>query len=331
MKSLLAPRHAVIAAVVLLLLALPAYTQLTGNAFLVTLFTRIVILAMAATSLNLILGYGGMVSFGHSVYLGIGGYAVGILAVEGVRSGFVQWPVGIAVCALFALIVGALSLRTRGVYFIMITLAFAQLVYYFGVGLDRYGADDGLSIAQRSSFAGLIDLSNRAVFYYLCLALLLGTIFLTSRLVNSRFGMVLQGARSNERRMRAIGFPTFRYRLTAFVISGALCGLAGALLANHTGFISPATMHWTRSGDLIVMVVLGGMASLFGPLMGAVALLSLEEALPVLIRAAASPLGAETAVRMAEYWQIVLGPLFLLVVLFARGGIDGVLRGAQRA
>jgi branched-chain amino acid transport system permease protein len=331
MKSLLAPRHAVIAVVVLLLLALPAYTQLTGNAFLVTLFTRIVILAMAATSLNLILGYGGMASFGHSVYLGIGGYAVGILAVEGVRSGFAQWPVGIAVCALFALIVGALSLRTRGVYFIMITLAFAQLVYYFGVGLDRYGADDGLSIAQRSSFAGLIDLSNRAVFYYLCLALLLGTIFLTSRLVNSRFGMVLQGARSNERRMRAIGFPTFRYRLTAFVISGALCGLAGALLANHTGFISPATMHWTRSGDLIVMVVLGGMASLFGPLMGAVALLSLEEALPVLIRAAASPLGADTAVRMAEYWQIVLGPLFLLVVLFARGGIDGVLRGAQRA
>jgi branched-chain amino acid transport system permease protein len=331
MKSLLRPRNAVIAAVVLLLLALPVYTQLTGNAFLVTLFTRIVILAMAATSLNLILGYGGMVSFGHSVYLGIGGYAVGILAVEGVRSGFVQWPVGIAVCALFALIVGALSLRTRGVYFIMITLAFAQLVYYFGVGLDRYGADDGLSIAQRSSFAGLIDLSNRAVFYYLCLALLLGTIFLTSRLVNSRFGMVLQGARSNDRRMRAIGFPTFRYRLTAFVISGALCGLAGALLANHTGFISPATMHWTRSGDLIVMVVLGGMASLFGPLMGAVALLSLEEALPGLIRAAASPLGADTAVRMAEYWQIVLGPLFLLVVLFARGGIDGVLRGAQRA
>jgi branched-chain amino acid transport system permease protein len=331
MKSLLRPRNAVIAAVVLLLLALPVYTQLTGNAFLVTLFTRIVILAMAATSLNLILGYGGMVSFGHSVYLGIGGYAVGILAVEGVRSGFVQWPVGIAVCALFALIVGALSLRTRGVYFIMITLAFAQLVYYFGVGLDRYGADDGLSIAQTSSFAGLIDLSNRVVFYYLCLALLLGTIFLTSRIVNSRFGMVLQGARSNDRRMRAIGFPTFRYRLTAFVISGALCGLAGALLANHTGFISPATMHWTRSGDLIVMVVLGGMASLFGPLMGAVALLSLEEALPGLIRAAASPLGADTAVRMAEYWQIVLGPLFLLVVLFARGGIDGVLRGAQRA
>jgi branched-chain amino acid transport system permease protein len=331
MSVLLVPRNLVIAAVVLLLAFLPLYASLTGNAFLVTLFTRISILALAATSLNLILGYGGMVSFGHSVYLGIGGYAVGIFTFEGVRSGFVQWPVGIAVCALFALIVGALSLRTRGVYFVMITLAFAQLIYYFGVGLDRYGGDDGLSIPQRSSFAGLIDLSNRVLFYYLCLALLLGTIYLTSRLVNSRFGLVLQGARSNERRMRAIGFPTFRYRLTAFVISGALCGLAGALLANHTGFISPATMHWTRSGDLIVMVVLGGMASLFGPLLGAVALLTLEEALPVLIRAVASPLFGDAAVRMAEYWPIVLGPLFLLVVLFARGGIDGLLRGARRA
>jgi branched-chain amino acid transport system permease protein len=285
---------------------------------------------MAATTLNLILGYGGMVSFGHAVYLGIGGYAVGILAYEGVLSGFVQWPVAILVSALFALIVGALSLRTRGVYFIMITLAFAQLVYYFGVGLDRYGADDGLSIRQRSQFAGLLDLTNRTQFYYLCFVLLLATIYLTWRLVNSRFGMVIQGARSNDRRMRAIGFPTFRYRLTAFVIAGATCGLAGALLANHTGFISPATMHWTRSGDLIVMVVLGGMASSFGPLIGALVLLSLEEALPIVIRAVASPLFGDVAVRMAEYWQIVLGPMFLLVVLFARGGIDGLLVGGRR-
>jgi branched-chain amino acid transport system permease protein len=279
----------------------------------------------------LILGYGGMVSFGHAVYLGIGGYAVGILAYEGVTSGFVQWPIAILVSALFALLVGALSLRTRGVYFIMITLAFAQLVYYFGVGLDRYGADDGLSIRRRSQFADLINLSDRTQFYYLCFALLLATIYLTWRLVNSRFGMVIQGARSNDRRMRAIGFPTFRYRLTAFVIAGAICGLAGALLANHTGFISPATMHWTRSGDLIVMVVLGGMGSSFGPLIGAVALLSLEEALPVVIRALASPVFGDVAVRMAEYWQIVLGPLFLLVVIFARGGIDGLLAGARRA
>jgi len=330
MIALLTPRNVVVAFLLLLLGAVPIYAAWTGNAFLVTLFTRIVILGMAATTLNLILGYGGMVSFGHAVYLGIGGYAVGILAYEGVTSGFVQWPLAIVVSALFALIVGALSLRTRGVYFIMITLAFAQLLYYFGVGLDRYGADDGLSIRQRSQFAGLVNLSDRTLFYYLCLALLLVTIYLTWRLVNSRFGMVIQGSRSNDRRMRAIGFPTFRYRLTAFVIAGAICGLAGALLANHTGFISPATMHWTRSGDLIVMVVLGGMASSFGPLIGALVLLSLEEALPIVIRAAAFPVFGDAAVRMAEYWQIVLGPLFLLVVLFARGGIDGLLAGARR-
>jgi branched-chain amino acid transport system permease protein len=330
MKGLLTPRNVVVAVLLLLLAAVPVYAAWAGNAFLVTLFTRIVILGMAATTLNLILGYGGMVSFGHAVYLGIGGYAVGILAYEGVLSGFVQWPVAILVSALFALIVGALSLRTRGVYFIMITLAFAQLVYYFGVGLDRYGADDGLSIRQRSQFDGLLDLTNRTQFYYLCFVLLLATIYLTWRLVNSRFGMVIQGARSNDRRMRAIGFPTFRYRLTAFVIAGATCGLAGALLANHTGFISPATMHWTRSGDLIVMVVLGGMASSFGPLIGALVLLSLEEALPILIRTVASPLFGDAAVRMAEYWQIVLGPMFLLVVLFARGGIDGLLVGLRR-
>jgi branched-chain amino acid transport system permease protein len=330
MTAALTPRNVVIAVLMLLLAAVPVYAAVTANTFLVTLFTRVIILGMAATSLNLILGYGGMVSFGHAVYLGIGGYAVGILAQEGVSSGFVQWPVAILVSALFALLVGALSLRTRGVYFIMITLAFAQLVYYFGVGLDRYGADDGLTIRSRSQFAGLLNLSDRTQFYYLCLVLLVVTIYLIARLVNSRFGMVIQGARSNDRRMRAIGFATFRYRLTAFVIAGAICGLAGALLANHTGFISPATMHWTRSGDLIVMVVLGGMASAFGPLIGAVALLSLEEALPVLIRVSASPLFGDAALRMAEYWQIVLGPLFLLVVLFARGGIEGLLAGARR-
>jgi branched-chain amino acid transport system permease protein len=148
--------------------------------------------------------------------------------------------------------------------------------------------------------------------------------------VNSRFGLVIQGSRSNDRRMQAIGFPTYRYRLLAFVVSGTICGLAGVLLANHTEFVSPAMMHWTRSGDLIVMVVLGGMASSFGPLIGAITLLALEEALPVVIRIAASPLFGDAATRISEYWQIVLGPLFLLVVLFARGGIDGLLSGARR-
>jgi branched-chain amino acid transport system permease protein len=307
-------RNIFIAALIAFLLALPVYTGLSGNGFLLTLFTRILILAMAATSLNLIMGFGGMVSFGHAAYLGVGGYVVGILAYEGFSSGFLQWPLAILISALFGLVIGALSLRTRGVYFIMITLAFAQMIYYVGVSLNRYGADDGLTIYRRSQFAGLLDLSNRPLFYYLCLALLLATIYLVWRLTNSRFGMVIRGARSNDRRMRSIGFPTFRYRLVCFVIAGALCGLAGALLANFTNFISPAMMHWTRSGDLIVMVVLGGMGSVFGPAIGAVALLLLEEVLS----------------RITEYWQIILGPLLLAVVLFARGGIYGMLARVDR-
>jgi branched-chain amino acid transport system permease protein len=312
MSALLTPRNSVIALLLLVLALVPVYAATTGNAFAVTLFTRIVILALAATSLNLILGYGGMVSFGHAVYVGVGGYAVGILTQEGFGSGFLQWPVALAASALLALVLGALSVRTRGVYFIMITLGFAQVLYYIAVGLDRYGGDDGLTIYNRSEFAGLLNLSDKTTFYYVCLALLIGTIFLVFRIVHSRFGMVIRGARSNDRRMRALGFPTLRYRLVCFVIAGTLCGLAGVLLANHTEFVSPAMMHWTRSGDLIVMVVLGGMGAPFGPLIGAVALLVLEEALS----------------GLTEYWQMLLGPLLLLVVLFARGGIDGLLASA---
>src|SRR5476651_2368707 len=222
-----------IATVVLLaaLLLLPLYSGLTGNRFLITLFTRIVILALAASSLNLILGYGGMMSFGHAAYLGIGGYAVGMLAHEGIVSGFVQWPVALLASALFALVIGALSLRTRGVYFIMITLAFAQMAYYMVSGLARYGGDDGLTIYKRSDFGGIVNLSNRVQFYYLCLGCLFGGIYLIWRIVNSRFGMVVQGLRSNEARMQAVGFPATRYRLVCFVIAGTTCGLSGALLA----------------------------------------------------------------------------------------------------
>ena len=296
-------------ALLVALILLPIYVEATGSRFLLTLFTRIVILAIAAVSLNLILGYGGMMSFGHAAYLGIGGYAVGILSFEGVSSGFVQWPVALAVSALFALVIGALSLRTRGVYFIMITLAFAQMTYYIVAGLARYGGDDGLTLQKRSQFIAPVNLSNKVQFYYICLALLCASIYLVWHIVNSRFGLAVRGARSNDTRMRAIGFPTYRYKLTCFVIAGTLCGLAGALIANHTDFVSPAMMYWTRSGDLIIMVVLGGMGSIFGPLFGTVALLVLEEVLS----------------GITEYWQIILGPLLLLVVLFARGGIDGLL------
>jgi branched-chain amino acid transport system permease protein len=302
-------RNVAIAVLLLALVLLPVYVELGGSRFLLTLFTRILILAMAAVSLNLILGYGGMMSFGHAAYIGIGGYAVGMLAHEGIYTGFVQWPVALAASALFALVIGALSLRTRGVYFIMITLAFAQMAYYVVAGLARYGGDDGLTIYKRSQFFEPLNLSSKVQFYYLCVALLYASIYLVWRIVNSRFGLVIQGARSNDTRMRAIGFPTYRYKLVCFVISGTLCGLAGALLANHTDFVSPAMMYWTRSGDLIIMVVLGGMGSVIGPVFGAVALLVLEEVLS----------------GITEYWQIILGPLLLLVVLFARGGIDGLL------
>ena len=323
-------RNIVIVGMLAALVLLPLYASFADDRFALTLFTRIVILALAAVSLNLMLGYGGMVSFGHAAYLGIGGYAVGMLSFEGVGSGFIQWPVALFASALFALVVGALCLRTRGVYFIMITLAFAQMAYYIAAGLARYGGDDGLTIQKRSDFGGLINLSSKTQFYYLCLALLFGSIYLVWRLVNSRFGMALQGARSNDARMRAIGFPTYRYKLVCIVIAGTMCGLAGILLANNTDFVSPALMFWTRSGDLIVMVVLGGMGSLFGPLFGAIALLVLEEALPFLIKLGGTPFLGSAAVQASEYWPIVLGPMLLLVVLFARGGIDGLLKKVGR-
>ena len=332
MTSRLNIRNCVIVVLLLALALVPVYAALSGNTFPMSFSAGVIIQAMAAVSLNLIMGFGGMVSFGHAAYLGIGGYVVGILAKEGVGSGLVQWPLALVLSGLFALSVGALSLRTRGIYFIMITLAFTQMLYYVANALDRYGGDDGLTIQRRSEF-GLVDLSSRTIFYYLCLALLLVTVYVVWRLVNSRFGLVIQGARSNDRRMNAIGFPTFHYKLVCFVIAGVICGLSGVLLANHTSFISPALMHWTRSGDLIVMTVLGGMGSVFGPVFGAVAFLMLEQILPPLIRPMASLFTIATGIdvsRAPEYWQIPLGPLILLVVLFARGGIDGVLAGMRR-
>jgi len=296
------------------LVLLPLYSQLSGNVFILTLFTRIVILALAAASLNLIMGFGGMMSFGHAAYLGIGGYAVGMLAQEGVGSGWIQFPVALAASATYALVIGALSLRTRGVYFIMITLAFAQMAYYVASGLARYGGDDGLTVYKRSDFSGLVNLGNRTQFYYLCLACLFAVLILIWRIVNSRFGLVVQGLRSNEQRLQAIGFPAKLYQLVCFVISGMMCGLAGALLANNTDFISPAVMYWTRSGDLMVMVILGGMGTLFGPVMGAVVFLLLEEFLS----------------QITEYWALIMGPLLLLIVLFGRGGIMGALGRAGR-
>jgi branched-chain amino acid transport system permease protein len=314
--ALATPRGLIAIALLVLFAALPLLTQAFDQRYLLSIGTRIVIWSIAAVSLNMILGYGGLVSFGHAAFFGIGGYAVGILAASGISSGWVQWPVAILASALWAALIGALSLRTRGVYFIMITLAFAQLVYYLGSGLEMYGGDDGLNIS-RSRFDGLIELRDKAAFYWLCLALLLATLWFCGRLARSRFGFVLRGARSNEQRMTALGFPVFRYRLVALVISGAFGGLAGVLLANEGAYVSPAMMSWMKSGDLIVMVVLGGMGTLLGPLYGAIAFFVLEESL--------KPLMDLLHKGWGEYWQIVFGPLLVLVALYAKGGIDSLL------
>jgi branched-chain amino acid transport system permease protein len=314
--ALRTPRGLVTAILLLILAVLPLLTQTLDQRYLLSIGTRIVIWSIGAISLNMILGYGGLVSFGHAVFFGVGGYAVGILAANNITSGWIQWPIAILAAALWAGVIGALSLRTRGLYFIMITLAFAQLVYYVGAGLEAYGGDDGLNIS-RSRFSGLIDLRDKAAFYWLCFILFCATLWFCGRLVNSRFGLVIRGAKSNDLRMTALGFPVFRYRLAAFVISGAFGGLSGILLANEGAYISPAMMSWVKSGDLIVIVVLGGMGTLFGPLYGAIAFFVLEETLKPLLDVAHKGWG--------EYWQIVFGPLLVLIALYARGGLDSLL------
>ncbi|MCY4485953.1 MAG: branched-chain amino acid ABC transporter permease [Deltaproteobacteria bacterium] len=313
--------NAALATVIVAALAvLPPVAEGLDESFLIGLFTRILIFALAAASLDLILGFGGMVSFGHSAYFGAGAYVVAVTSFHGAggdapawpfalawfESALAVWPLAVGAAALLALLIGAVSLRTSGMYFIMITLAFAQMLYYFFVSLEVYGGDDGLSIAQRNRLTGL-DLENETAFYYVCLLILAVCLLLGRRLVRSRFGMVLQGCKENEERMLALGFPVYRYKLTAFVLAGAAAGLAGALMANYMGFVDPALMHWTVSGEIMVMVILGGMGTLAGPVIGAAVLLLLEEILSAYM----------------EHWMIILGPVLILVVLFARRGIWG--------
>jgi branched-chain amino acid transport system permease protein len=292
------------------LLLVPVAAALADQPFYLDLFRRIMIFAIAAVGLDLILGFGGMVSFGHAAYLGIGAYAVAIPAFYGITSGFVQWTLALLLAGLIALAIGAVSLRTSGVSFIMITLAFAQMLYYLGISINAWGADDGMRLARRSEF-GVVTLANGYVFYYVVLGLLVGLLALGHRLVNARFGVVIRAAKSNEPRMRAIGFSTFRYKLAAFAIAGAVGGLAGALLTNQTEYLTPSYMHWTRSGEIMVMVILGGMGTLYGPVLGAFAFLLLEDLLSA----------------WTVHWQIVLGPLLVLVVLYARRGLYGLLPG----
>ncbi len=294
-----------------ILAAMPPLAALADQPYFLDIVMRMMCLAIAAVSLNLALGVGGMISFGHAAFIGIGAYAVGIPAYYGIYSGFVQIPLAMGAAALFALITGAICLRTRGVYFIMITLAFAQMAFFALVSIEEYGGDDGLVIDTRSEFAGLIDIEETTSLYYLILGALIVCLYVVKRITASRFGRVIRGAKSNDARMQAIGFNSYLYRLSCYVISGALCGLAGAMLGNFTGFISPDMMDWTRSGELIFMVVLGGAGSLFGPVLGAAAFLILEEVLS----------------SLTIHWKIIFGPMLILMVLYGRGGIDGFLRG----
>ena len=298
------------------LAAAPLAIWMLDAPFVLSLLTRLAILAIAAASLNLILGYGGMISFGHAAYIGIGAYCVGIPSYYGIHDGFVHLALAVGCGALVALATGAISLRAKGVHFIMITMAFAQMLYFAFVSIEEYGGDDGLLIFERSDF-GFLDIRDNQTLYYACLATLAVTMFLIARLVESRFGMVIRAARSNEKRSRALGIPTYRYKLVCYVLAGAICSCAGVLYANHSDFISPDAMSWIRSGELIFMVVLGGVARPFGPLFGVAAFLLLEEYLPDIVDTVADGYG--------EYWHLVFGVFLILVVLFVRGGISGLL------
>ena len=290
---------------------MPFIAPLVGEPYWVDIFLRVMIWAIAAISLDLILGFGGMVSFGHAMFFGVGGYTVGILAYYENFNGFIQWPLALVLSALVAAIVGAICLRTRGVYFIMITLAFGQMIYFLGVSAEEYGSDDGMTIYGRSEFnigSLSLDLNDPMIFYYVVFFFLAAVLWFVHRLVNSRFGMVIRGIKSNEGRMMAIGFDPFRYKLVCFIIAGTICGLAGILMANTEDFVSPDMMHWTKSGELIFMVVLGGMSTVFGPLTGALVFLFLSEILS----------------NITHNWHLIFGPFLVLVVLFARRGIDGL-------
>jgi branched-chain amino acid transport system permease protein len=297
-----------------LLLVFPLVAPALNLDFYVSFVRRVLIFALAATSLNFILGYGGMVALGHAAFFGAGAYAVAMLSVQGISQALIAWPVAMLVAGALALVIGLISLRTRGVYFIMITLAFAQMVFYLFISLRQYGGEDGLNLKGPSLFPGL-NLADDRTFYYVVLVVVLACLWWLNRLINARFGQALQGIRENESRMEALGYPVFRIKLLAFVIAGVMAGLAGALLASHNQFVSPSLMHWTASANLIIMVIVGGIGLRYGGLVGAAVMLWLEEVLRL----------------YTDYWHLPLGVLLLAIVLFAPRGLAGMFkRGAAR-
>ncbi len=287
---------------------LPLFASLTAKQYLLDVGARMMVFAVAAVALDLLVGYAGLISFGHAAFVGLGAYAVGILSAHGIDDALIALPAAIAVSMLFAWLTGIVCLRTKGAYFIMITLAFGQMVYFIATSLAPYGGDNGLTIAARSTIAGWPLLKNDRVFYYFTLLGLLTTYLFCRSLVVSRFGRVLRGTRENATRMATIGFKVRRFQLVAYVIAGGLGGFSGFLLANLTEFVSPAFMSWQQSGELIVMVILGGVGTLDGAIIGSAVYLLAEEFLS----------------RWMEDWQVVFGPFLVLVVLFARGGLIGL-------
>jgi branched-chain amino acid transport system permease protein len=297
------------------LLLVPILAGFFGNErFAASLAARVMILAIGALSLDLILGLGAMVSLGHAAFLGLGGYSCAILMHHGIGEASIALPIALVVCGLFALATGALSLRTEGVNFIMITLAFGQMAYFTMVSLSQYGGDDGIQLGRRSTLFGLPLLENGRAFHLIVWLSLVATYLLVRRIAGSRFGRVLRAARENPVRVAALGFPVLRIRLTAYVIAGIICGFAGFLFANHNAFVSPALMSWQRSGELLVMVILGGLGSLHGAILGAAAYLLVEEWLS----------------GLTEHWKMIFGPFLVLVVLAGRGGLADLLGGARR-
>jgi branched-chain amino acid transport system permease protein len=301
-------------AIFLVFALVPLFASFRAEAYVLSLVTRVMIFAIAALALDLLIGYGALVSFGHAAFIGLGAYAVGILASHGINDALISLPVALAVSALFALVTGIVCLRTKGVYFIMITLAFGQMAYFTASSLAPYGGDDGLTIRMRSTFAGFPVLANDRALYYVCLLALLAAYLVCRSLVASRFGRVFRGTRENALRMGTIGFEVYRYQLVAYVIAGALGGLSGFLLGNATDFVSPAYMSWQRSGELLIMVIFGGLGTLNGAIIGAAAYLLTEEWLS----------------GITEHWKVIFGPLLVLVAVFAPGGLLGLVARLRR-
>ncbi|MEA2874966.1 MAG: branched-chain amino acid transport system permease protein [Hyphomicrobiales bacterium] len=301
-------------AIFLLFAVVPLFAMFRAEAYVLSLVTRVMIFAIAALALDLLIGYGALVSFGHAAFIGLGAYAVGILASHGINDALISLPAALALSGLFALATGIVCLRTKGVYFIMITLAFGQMAYFTASSLAPYGGDDGLTVRMRSTFAGLPVFANDRALYYICLLALLGAYLLCRTLVASRFGRVYRGARENPLRLGTIGFDVYRFQLVAYVIAGMLGGLSGFLLANAAEFVSPAYMSWQRSGELLIMVIFGGIGTLNGAIIGAAAFLLTEEWLS----------------GITEHWKVIFGPLLVVVALFARGGLIGVAEKLRR-